>query len=120
MTTFNLEIPELLPLQASPEVTVNRALRRIDAILSCGVLTMETLTAPPGSPSEGDMHVVGSPATGDWTDFDGYVAYYSNGQWEFVPYQEGLIVWSVPDTTLFVWTSAFVSAGEWTALFVLP
>lgn len=120
MTTFNLQIPELLPLQASPDVTVNRALRRIDAILSLGVLTMQTLTAPPGSPAEGDMHVVGSPATGAWSGFEDYIAYYSNGQWEFVSYIEGLLVWSIPDTTLFVYTYAFVSAGAWTALFVLP
>lgn len=114
MTTFNLGIPELLPLQSSPDVTVNQALRKIDAILSYGVLTMQTLSAPPASPANGDMHVVGPSATGDWTGWEDTVAYYVNGVWEFVFPTEGYLVWSIPNTTLFVYT-----AGVWTSLFVL-
>lgn len=113
MTTPNLGIPELLPLQALPDATVNDALRRIDALLSIGVLTFKTLTAPPGSPAEGDMHVIDSPATGAWSGHEDEIAYYAFGEWEFITPGEGVMVWLFP--TMYVYTVA-VSPGGWTAL----
>ena len=32
------------------------------------------LSAPPGSPSEGDRYIVGPSATGDWSGHDGEIA----------------------------------------------
>ncbi len=121
MTTFNLEIPELEPLQSSPHIPINAALRRIDALLSLGVLTFQTLNSPPGSPAEGDKHIVGAAPSGGWSAFDpDMFVYYANGVWEGVYPVEGLLVWSIPDTTLYVYSYEITSAGAWEPLFVLP
>lgn len=41
------------------------------------------LTAPPGSPSEGDRYIVGPSATGAWSGHDYEIAEYSESAWEF-------------------------------------
>lgn len=119
MTTFNLSIPELLPLQSSPHLPINAAMRLIDAVLSLGCITFQTLTAPPGSPAEGDMHVPDAGATGAWLGFDDCLAYYSNGVWEAVAPVEGLLAWSIPDLKLYVYTYGITSSGSWEVLFAL-
>lgn len=120
MTTFNLEIPELLPLQSSPHVPINAAMRRIDALLSLGCLTFQTLNSPPGGPAEGDMHVVGAAPSGGWSTFDpDMVVYYSGGAWLGIYPVEGLIMWSIPDLTLYVYTYGIASSGTWEVLFAL-
>jgi len=51
-TTPNLALPELIAAQAQKHVTVNEALRALDALVQLAVLDRD-LTAPPGSPAEG-------------------------------------------------------------------
>lgn len=119
MTTPKVEIPELLPVQDEPEATVNSALRRIDAIVSLGVISYRTLTNPPGGSGEGDMHVVATPGGGLWAGHDDAIAYLAFGQWQFIAPFEGLMVWSIPDSELCVYTLQ-VSPSGWTTLFALP
>lgn len=116
MTTPNLDIPELLPAQSLPEATINDALRRIDALLSLGVETFKTLTAPPGSPAEGDMHVVDSPATGAWAGHEDEIAYRAFATWEFIQPAEGVMIWKYP--TLYIYTLAASPSG-WTAMITI-
>ena len=47
------------------------------------------LTAPPGSPSEGDRYIVASPATGDWLGKENNIAVFTSGAWLFVSPNEG-------------------------------
>ena len=47
------------------------------------------LTAPPGSPSEGDRYIVGPSATGAWSGHDDDIAEYSESAWEFYTPAEG-------------------------------
>ena len=42
--------------QAQKEVTVNTALRLIDALMNTSIIDKD-LTTPPGSPSEGDVYI---------------------------------------------------------------
>ena len=57
VTTKNIGITLVEQAQAQKEVTVNEALKRMDAILNRGAIDKD-LTSPPGSPAEGDLYIV--------------------------------------------------------------
>lgn len=40
------------------------------------------LTAPPGSPTQGDAYIVASGATGDWSGLDNKVVVYNGASWD--------------------------------------
>ena len=73
MDTTNLKLPYLLASQAQKHVTHNEALRLLDGLVQLAVLDRD-LTAPPGSPADGDRYIVASGATGDWAGWDLNVA----------------------------------------------
>lgn len=50
----------------------------------------DALTAPPGSPSNGDTYLVKATATGAWATHDGKVAAYQAGTWYFYSVVAGL------------------------------
>lgn len=67
----------------------NQFLRMMQALIQCNVLSV-SLTAPPGSPANGDTYIVGAGATGLWAGKDLQVAYWTTnnpsfpgGVWEF-------------------------------------
>jgi hypothetical protein len=62
--TTHLLLPYILAAQAQKHVTHNEALRLLDGLVQLSVLDRD-LTAPPGSPADGDRYIVGSGATGD-------------------------------------------------------
>lgn len=84
MPTPNSGIPYVPENTTDPAAGLNLALNVIDALLQTAVIDMD-LTAPPGSPSDGDLHIVGAGATGAWTGEDGNLArYVSEGAfWQF-------------------------------------
>jgi hypothetical protein len=86
--------------QAQKHVTHNEALYAFDALL-CARLLDRDLTAPPGSPLNGDAYLVKATATGAWTGQNGNIAYYANGAWRFYPPFAGLIA-LIADETKFV------------------
>ena len=57
-TTTNLLLPYILAAQAQKHVTHNEALRLLDGLVQLSVLDRD-LTAPPGSPADGDRYIVG-------------------------------------------------------------
>ena len=63
--TTNLLLPWILAAQAQKHVTHNEALRLLDNLVQLSVLDLD-LTAPPGSPADGDRYIVASGATGGW------------------------------------------------------
>ena len=81
-TTAHLNLALVEQSQAQKEVTVNRALMDIDALLNTGVID-HSLATPPGSPSTGDVYIVAASATGDWAGQDGNIAYF-DGIWYFI------------------------------------
>lgn len=52
-----------------------------------------SLTAPPGSPAEGDAYIVAPAATGAWATHDNTVAVWSSGAWWFDIPRPGAFAW---------------------------
>lgn len=94
--TVNLGLPLVEAAQAQKHVTVNEAFARIDALAD---LTLGSIGAsnPPFAPSDGEVHAVGSNASGDWFGFDGQLALFLNGGWDFVAPRPGWRAWSAGD-----------------------
>ena len=62
----NLALPYIMPAQAQKHVTHNEAVRMLDALVQLAVLDRD-LATPPGSPQDGDRHIVAPDSTGDWS-----------------------------------------------------
>lgn len=81
-TSALLGLPYIQAAQAQKHVTHNEALRALDVIVQAAV-TDRTRAVPPGSPAEGDRHLVAVGASGDWAGQDGAIALFQNGVWLF-------------------------------------
>jgi hypothetical protein len=109
--TSNLALPQILSAQAQKHVTHNDALRLLDGMVQIGVLS-RVLTAPPGSPTEGDRYIVASGATGLWAGWDLNVAFWTDGAWLRLVPRRGWVAWSVADAGLYVCNgTAWVPVG---------
>lgn len=82
-----------------------------------GVLTQlsvksRTLTAPPGSPANGDRYLPATGASGAWVGKAGYIAVYRAGPtgWEFYAPKQGWLCVIEAESKL----STYL-AGAWTA-----
>lgn len=96
--TSNLGLPLVAPAQAQKHVTVNESLLRLDALTHLVLQTVGT-NVPPGGATEGDVHAVGSAASGLWAGHDGALAIFQNGGWAFVTPVAGWKGWSVAGGT---------------------
>jgi hypothetical protein len=75
-------------------------LRRISAYAQLSVLDQD-LTAPPGSPTNGDIYIVGQGATGGWAGQDGKIAVRDNGAWVYLDALTGLIAYVEDEETYY-------------------
>ena len=66
-TTPVLAATELTSGQAIPETTVNQNSRRIEQGAHSFSVKDKDLTAPPGSPADGDAYLVAASPTGAWS-----------------------------------------------------
>lgn len=100
--TPNLLLTLLSAAQSQKHVTMNAALRVLDALQSIPTIKVldNDLTAPPGSPADGDIYVPLATATGDWTGHEGKIAYFDSTGWVFYIPQEGWIIYLV-DANIF-------------------
>lgn len=108
MPTPNTGIPYVPENTTDPAAGLNLALNVIDALLQTAVIDMN-LTAPPGSPTDGDLHIVAASATGDWAGEDNNLArYVADGAfWQF--YDAGVnvhLVLNKDDGGLYAWDGA--------------
>lgn len=103
--TTNLILPLMSASQSQKHLTHNDAIIKLDAIVQLAVTSM-TLTAPPGSPVEGDRYIIGSGATGAWATKDLNVVYYTSGAWVFLIPREGWIAWDEATADIYIWTGA--------------
>ncbi|RVT84569.1 DUF2793 domain-containing protein [Rhodobacteraceae bacterium CCMM004] len=90
--TPNLSLPLIAASQAQKHVTANEATLGLDALAQLSCID-RNLSAPPGSPSNGDTYIVGSSPTGAWAGEANSVAYYYGGAWYFYPPKEGWIAY---------------------------
>ncbi|MBP0440145.1 DUF2793 domain-containing protein [Tianweitania sediminis] len=100
--TTNLLLPYMLAAQAQKHVTHNEALRLLDGLVQLSVLDRD-LTAPPGSPADGDRYIVGSGATGAWAGWDLNVAIWTDGAWLRLPPRTGWRAWVEDEGLLLVY-----------------
>ena len=81
-------------------IKFNTNMYKLDA-MDFGTVLDKTLSAAPGSPSEGDLYIIAStPAGGDaWEDGStNDLANFWNGSWHFYTPLEGWRVWCSGDT----------------------
>lgn len=114
MSTPNTGIPYVPEGTLDPAAGLNDSLDVIDALLQTAVIDM-THTAPPGGPSDGDLYIVASPATGAWAGHENDLARYrSEGAfWQF--YTAGAqvkLVLNFDDLGLYKYDPG--SPGSWT------
>ncbi|UOF80036.1 hypothetical protein [Caudoviricetes sp.] len=92
MTTAQLTITELVDGQASGYATANEAIGILDGHTHLAVKDRD-LTAPPGSPVNGDRYLIAASPTGAWAGQANSVAIYFNGNWKFQTPKEGWACW---------------------------
>lgn len=109
--TSNLGLPLIAAAQAQKHVPVNESLHRLDALCQLTVLD-RNLTAPPGSPDEGDRYIVGATATGLWTGWEGSIVAYYDGAWTRLIPNEGWQAYIVDEDLLTVYDGA----GNWDSI----
>ncbi len=80
-STGRLDLPYIVTAQAQKEVTHNDGLNRLDAFIT--PVVSEITNAPPGSPTVGDLVIVGTSGTGDFSGKDNQLAQYLTGGWVF-------------------------------------
>ncbi|UUV44796.1 hypothetical protein RCRUDOLPH_29 [Rhodobacter phage RcRudolph] len=100
--TTNLVMPLMSAAQSQKHLTHNDAIVKLDVLVQLAVIST-SLTAPPGSPADGDRYIVGSAPTGAWTGKDLNVAYYSNGVWQFAVPRPGWQAYDIANNDLLVW-----------------
>ncbi len=110
--TANLSLPYIMPSQAQKNVTHNEALKSLDTLVQLAVLDRD-LTAPPGSPAEGDRYLVKATATGGWSGHDGAVATFVDGGWTFAGARTGWRVYVAGEQVIIAWSgSAWITVGQ--------
>lgn len=103
--SLHLGLPFLEAAQAQKHVSVNEALRRLDAAVQL-VVVSRVLTSPPGSPDEGARYIAGASADGAWTGHDGEIAVWSDGAWDWFTPQTGWRAFDVTDGCFVYFTGA--------------
>ncbi|MBB5755278.1 DUF2793 domain-containing protein [Prosthecomicrobium pneumaticum] len=88
--TLHLALPYLAAAQAQKHVTLNEALRRLDAIVQLAVDGTDA-TVPPETPAEGSRLIVGPGATGLFAGQDGAIAHFVDGAWMLLPPEPGWV-----------------------------
>jgi hypothetical protein len=79
--TGRLGLPYIITSQAQKEVTHNEALNRLDAFVT--PVVSQITDAPPGSPSVGDLVIVGTSPSGDFAGHANELAQFLTGGWVF-------------------------------------
>ena len=106
-TTPRLLLPYIAVNQSQKEVTHNDALNRLDALVALAVESLD-LSAPPATPNEGEVWIVGPAASGAWAGQEGTLAQWLAGAWAFYPATDGMRAW-LKDRAV----EARFAAGAW-------
>ncbi len=101
--------------EAQPHLTFNDLAWFLDAFVYPRLTGYPADTTPPASPSEGDIYIVPTGATGSWLNQDGKVAQYRNASWEFYTPAVGWHLYK-PTFSGEVW----YDGSEWTETQVIP
>ena len=94
--TTHLGLPLIAGDQAQKHVTHNEALILLDHAVHLAVIS-RALSAPPGSPAEGERYLIAASASGAWSGHDGELAFYQDGVWRFAEPRTGWRLWSIAE-----------------------
>jgi|GEM_PF-2593254 len=101
-----LGITEINQSQASKYLTANEAFRRLEQGAQHFVVLDRDLTAPPGTPTDGNAYIVAAGGIGDWAGHDSEIAFYLNGAWKYLSPLQGWLT-SIQDEAITVkWTGS--------------
>lgn len=89
--TPRLALPLLFAGQAQKEFTVNESLLRADIAVQCAV--EGEVSAPPASPSAGQVWLIGTSPSGIFTGRAGAIAGWTAAGWRFVTPAPGFVVY---------------------------
>lgn len=110
-TTPDFGLPQLAQSQANPDVTHNEAIQLLQALLNGAI--DRAVNAPPGSPSNGDVYILGAAPTGAWAGQANKVAVRVGDAWRFVPNgvaigarHEGIRLWVRDEDAVYVWSGS--------------
>ena len=104
-----LSLPFVMGAQSQKHVTVNEALRKLDALIHIAVIS-RTLSTPPASPAEGARYIVGASSSAAWAAQSNKIAVWQDGAWAFFPPQVGWTAWVTGENRRYIYTDA-----GWTA-----
>ncbi|MBI1261409.1 MAG: DUF2793 domain-containing protein [Rhizobiales bacterium] len=113
--TIHLALPFLEAAQAQKHVTVNEALRRLDALVQLAVASA-TLTTPPATPADGARYIVGAGAGDDWAGHEAAVAAFIDGAWMFLAPEPGWRAFDEATGAMLVFTGSSWVGGNGTAV----
>jgi hypothetical protein len=105
LNTPNLSLPYIDVNAAQREVVHNEAIRGLDALVQLAVLDRD-LTAPPGSPSDGQRWLVAASPTGAWSGHAADIAGWQDGAWRFYTPRTGWLVYVVDEGVLLGWNGS--------------
>ena len=108
----NLVLPYIAANQSQKHVTVNEALRRLDALVQVTVQSA-ALVAPPGGPVEGQRWILPASPTGAWAGHAGQIAAWQDGAWAFYAPLDGWTAIDINTDTLLLYNAG---TGIWAAL----
>jgi hypothetical protein len=106
----NLALPYLAASQSQKHVTVNEGLRLLDVLVQISVKSA-ALSAPPGSPGDGQRWIIGPLPTGLWAGRATQIAAWQDGAWVFYAPKDGWLAWNEATQA-----SLIFSAGAWVSL----
>lgn len=106
--TINNGLPFVPENTIDPAAGLNLALNKLDAILNIGVITAFE-NDPPGLPSEGDRHIVGSTPTGAWAGHADEIARYLDGAWHFYEPTDGTVALRIDESLLLTYDGGWSS-----------
>lgn len=112
MSTVKNDLSEIAEAQSDKFLRYNSAIQDLDQLVN--PVAISYTATPPGSPVDGDLHIVAHGATGDWAGYDDWLAYWlsNTGAWKFKRPQEGWIVYNRATSSYYRFTEG--SAGGWT------
>ncbi len=88
-----LGIVSIEPQQDLANVRANEAFAQLEAFAFSTSIKDRDLTAPPGSPANGDRYLIAGSPTGAWSGQAGKLTVYINGAWKFYTAREGMEMW---------------------------
>lgn len=113
--TPRLKLPFMSTAQANKELTFNTLAAMADALISARAID-RGLNAPPASPDDGDLYIVGTAPTGLWAGKADHIAFYVGG-WQFVSPEPGWLVWVNDESSYYRYVEP---ANEWVPTLVIP